>query len=476
MPRKKNLSWTASKKRWRKSYGNKLYTVYCSELDLPKELWTELGSYQAANEWWVKKRAELDKTAGKPALPPETEELLARIEEKKAYSKREGLGKEADSYAEQQKEIIEDAKQGFFDHEPIDPKTLERKQLLEIIGGSVPEGIDPETLDLIFGSSSQWQDRQRRDRAVSLSKRLGTNLDSWYSLVHRRAKPSSIMNIRAYCTEFKDLRSENKVVLSGEMSVDDINEAKFKDVYTAISKQELDGATKKKKFCYFKAFLTYLSEMALIDLPKNFSSKQLVFSPTIKLKVKPVPSDIRAFFDTLPDRFKLYVLLALNCSMNNVDIANLLYIQIDMNSRTLTRKRVKTENQKNVPTVTYYLWNETLRLLQKEGHTEGLVLRGRKGEPLYITGKEGDKAQLYDKIKCQWREYFKRRPKPPYTMKDFRFFGGDLLDGFYLAYKQSFLGHAPQTQAEKSYSSSNCNVTEACKYLETLFYPELKEK
>src|SRR4051794_31840614 len=99
MPRKFLMSWTGAKSRWRKMYHGVKYTVYCSELDLPKEEWTELGSYPAANRWWIAKRAEIDGQSGKPSLPPEAEAILQTLRAKKQYSEKEGLGAEASAYA-----------------------------------------------------------------------------------------------------------------------------------------------------------------------------------------------------------------------------------------------------------------------------------------------------------------------------------------------------------------------------------------
>lgn len=62
MPRKMLMSWTADLKRWRKTYNKKQYVVFCSELNLPQDDWTQLRSYKLANQWWTTKRAEIDRS------------------------------------------------------------------------------------------------------------------------------------------------------------------------------------------------------------------------------------------------------------------------------------------------------------------------------------------------------------------------------------------------------------------------------
>lgn len=479
MPRKKLMSWTKSKTRWRKTYLGIEYTVYCSELDLPKEQWTETDSYQAANEWWLAQRAKIDGSKGRRALPPEAEAVLENLRAKKRYSEKEGLGGEATAYAAALEEAEQQVESGDVDLAEIDPTTVARLQFLEQLGVKLPTDLDPATLEVLFGSKDLWADRQRRDRVVTLSKRIGTHLDKWYALVHRRAKPSSIINIRAYYREFQDLRSGNVVVLNANMDVGVINEAKFSEVFMAIDAQEgLDNATKRKKWGYFKNFVIYLNENNLITLPNNFRSKLLVFRVALKSKAAPEVAPIRSFLDSLPDRLRLYALLALNCGMNNVDIGLLQPSQINLDMRTLTRKRVKTQDHNNVPTVTYALWDETMRLLRQEGRMDAdYVLTAKGGECLYVVEKVGDNAKLYDRIKSQWRDYFKRGLKKTFTLMQFRFFGADLIkkNRSFRPYREAFLGHAPHTTAEKSYSSDE-DVSEACNYLERLIYPKQEQE
>src|SRR5262245_56746553 len=37
-----------------------VYRVSCADLGLPRDAWTKDADYQAANAWWLAKRAELD--------------------------------------------------------------------------------------------------------------------------------------------------------------------------------------------------------------------------------------------------------------------------------------------------------------------------------------------------------------------------------------------------------------------------------
>ena len=62
---------------------------------------------------------------------------------------------------------------------------------------------------------------------------------------------------------------------------------------------------------------------------------------------------------------KLCCLLALNCAMTSRDIGDLKHDEIDWKAGRITRKRSKTRDQKNTPTVSYMLWSSTFRLLKQ---------------------------------------------------------------------------------------------------------------
>jgi hypothetical protein len=51
------MTWIDSRQRWMKMYRGKRYVISCKALKVAS---TKEASYQAANEWWEKKVAEID--------------------------------------------------------------------------------------------------------------------------------------------------------------------------------------------------------------------------------------------------------------------------------------------------------------------------------------------------------------------------------------------------------------------------------
>src|SRR4051794_36511537 len=74
MPVKPHMTWVPSAKRWAKNYRGKSYSVSCRQLGVPP---TKEASWQAANEWWEGKLAELGETSRPPVHP--LEDLVYRL-------------------------------------------------------------------------------------------------------------------------------------------------------------------------------------------------------------------------------------------------------------------------------------------------------------------------------------------------------------------------------------------------------------
>src|SRR5262249_48767942 len=73
MARVYHMAWIPSRRGWMKEYQGKKYAVSCRQLGVPE---TKDGSYQAANQWWQQKKAEID-AANRPA--PRTSQPLEDI-------------------------------------------------------------------------------------------------------------------------------------------------------------------------------------------------------------------------------------------------------------------------------------------------------------------------------------------------------------------------------------------------------------
>jgi hypothetical protein len=134
--------------------------------------------------------------------------------------------------------------------------------------------------------------------------------------MRQRVTPTTYSVVQSYLKIFRDIRHGDQLVLGGEMLIDVLTEAKLDEAYLAFKSWDKEETTKQKQFVYFRSFVRHLIERRFIPPLANIDSKAFTFKAK---KTGKEPADarrIREFLSELPDRFQLYALLALNCSID----------------------------------------------------------------------------------------------------------------------------------------------------------------
>lgn len=101
----------------------------------------------------------------------------------------------------------------------------------------------------------------------------------------------------------------------------------------------------------------------MIELPRNLDEHRITVSP------KAIPTwsveEAKRAVDAATGQLRLHLMLMINCGMTHIDISDLQDPEVDWESGRITRKRSKERNEKNVPTVQYLIWPQTLDLLRR---------------------------------------------------------------------------------------------------------------
>jgi integrase len=209
----------------------------------------------------------------------------------------------------------------------------------------------------------------------------------------------------------------------------------------------------KDVFSVARAFVRWLVERDAIPPPKNLGSKSFDFGSPVRAVKTWTPEEFKRVVVEAPGKLKLALLLMANCGMTQVDVSDLLDAEVDWEGGRITRKRSKTADQENVPTVSYRLWPPTFKLLRQYRSGGERVLLTEGGEP-YVRTRLNDQGKLVkaDGIASNF-VHLKRRLKLPHSLKQFRSLGATLLEGHreYGRFKNHFLGHSPRTVADRHY-------------------------
>jgi integrase len=409
-----SMTWQAARQRWRKWYRKVLYQVSCDELGCAR---TKADSYQAANAWWLAKRAEIDSQQ----RPGRFSYEIKTLEQRRDWYRAHGMSDHARGLTE----WIKDLESGMEDLHP------------SIVSHLVHPGD---------ASDAVWHDRLSRERSSVPEERLmGKQIDRYLDLQSARAGAAQISVSEADQIRMCLMAFQNWV--GSESLIDSVTPDRWESWYLHLLHADISIEYKKKQFRHARNFLMWMAEKGLLTPPLNLHARRYRFVGGHKI-VETIPvHEVRAILDRANEVLRLHLLLFLNCGMTQVDVSDLHPSEVNWEAGRITRRRSKTEKKRTTPIVSYELWAETWALLKKFGHREGHhVLLTRTCRPWVRDEIVNRRRKRTDGIKSLYAHLKVRHP-----LKQFRKTGATVLDRRFPESVELYLGHAPRTITEKSY-------------------------
>jgi integrase len=209
----------------------------------------------------------------------------------------------------------------------------------------------------------------------------------------------------------------------------------------------------KKVHALARMFARHLAEQGLIDRPANVDSRAFRFGASAKAVPTWTVAEVRAALGAATGQMRLHLRLMLNCGMTQVDISDLKDSEVDWGRGRITRKRSKTADQKNTPTVEYPLWPETFRLLKEYRSGQDRVLLTENGTTWTRSEIEEGKLVKKDSIASNYVHLKKKLKGFRKPLKELRKTAASLLEKHpdHSRYDWLFLGHSPRTVKDKHY-------------------------
>jgi len=223
-----------------------------------------------------------------------------------------------------------------------------------------------------------------------------------------------------------------------------------------------------------------VNEEVLKDNPRCLQLKSNKYTFPVKPqkpKVIPLPL-VRRILDAVTDnpRLKLFVLLTLNCGFGASEIGKLTKDEYNSKEGRIRHKRCKTAKSANVPTVGYKLWNETRELLDQElanrkkypKHPESAdyLLVNSNGKPLWSENIETGKS---DSITSAFKRLIAKLCKNDPAFAEIAYYQLRRTSSSQIAnepkyriYNGLWLGHAPQSVADRHYNVVEDTLLDEC--------------
>lgn len=453
MAKKCLMMWYPKRACWQKRYRGKLYQVSCRQLKQPP---TKEGSLDAANLWWEAKQKELDVEEAPPPLTRDQKAIIGMIEWQEFHAYDDP------STVAFLKEISQDPQKAtdYLNGLPEEQRAKWRDRRIE----QMRFKTNPRRQEILEQITTQY-------KVEGLSTTLEKVISQYLAARKREAETGQITlgrwdYIRLHLTHFQEYTGAiDPKTLGGQQLF-----AYHGHLLDQIKNKKVSPSTAKSAMTIIKTFYGWLDDMEIIDrIPKNMK-KLTITVPTKKAQTLSVDF-IKTLLQKANDREKLYLLLMLNCGYTQADIAALQHDEVDWLNGAITRKRSKTDDYDNVPTVRYPLWKETFRLLKiYRNRKSPTVLTNEDGGPLKTERVKTDgKYTKADNIAVSYYRLCKREPKiEQKPLKLIRKTSSTLLEynKDYHQFALLFLGHSPRGIAEKHYfGDAPATFADAIKWL-----------
>lgn len=445
------------------------------------------GAYEDALSQWEKKKAELDKRKEVDRFLPLYEKLRSLM----SHWACDHIAYDIDNMIAKQPQLLEWLVETLVPNAIGDSDSI---RFVEENPGFQPflvtdkdedyfREIHPVTIDVprfasheeasaffeLLGNAvtEEFKDTyQEGSQQTTLALAIEQFLDRQKAKVNGGLRSSGRYAILKRCLyHFKDF-------IGGRAGTDKLNAISLESYHSKLLEEMHNGWTADYAVLYMgaaKQFTRWAWRKDLIPtLPRNIDDSDLAITTTPKKLKTFSKEEIGVLFSLATERTKLYLLLMLNAGMTQKDIADLTREEVDLEHGWIERKRSKTKNHANVPTIRYKLWKTTLELLRKyQSQDPVLVLVNEDGKPLKVDELREDKGVSIDNIATAYKRLIARikekkekaeteedanLPKIDKTLKHFRkTSAGKLEDSQFSQCSRWFLGHAPRSVADINY-------------------------
>jgi integrase len=449
---KTEFTWLVDKKR---KNGGRFIKKYSGQIFRSSEPNTKAGKAIAVQEF-IKWKSKVD------------EELLKEKPHKEHYEEAIGLRNDMLTWLA----IAQDP-------DPIKTRLLNEVRILETeFSKQSPKPIldtgvllDPIHRSVMsMGEMMNWLERLESLRFYKKATfdtaedhTLQQQIDAYINMQRSRASSGQIQHktfkaLQERTEHFKNwLRINNRSQINSAV-VRDYRESILDDIgKDNISEQWGSNLAKASN-----SVILYLARNELCLLPANLNDPLLRIKVEDKEVVPYSDEELQVVWDNASERTKLYALLMLNCGMLPSDIADLK--QKEFNGTHITRRRKKTGKQyagkKNkVPMVSWLLWDETKRLLDKHrSKNPKWLLVNENGNQIVTTKIRKDgKIGVTSNVTSAWDRLQNKMTKKGIIVRpleQLRKTGASKLEQHkeYGRYSQFFLGQAASSVSEKRYA------------------------
>lgn len=354
--------------------------------------------------------------------------------------------------------------------DPSDPRSATdsvERALAEQLGRRLPDAMP---IDYVIAMSDRDVDQAVADES---STTIGGTIEEYLAAFRAQVKVGNRSHgryepLRIHLKKFREWAPPSSPIVTGQLPIDAVSSALLTAWHThlinQIAEDRISAQYAHDLLGSVKQWVRWSWEQELCGLPRNFNSKLLSIAIPPKTVRHFTADEIERLLNAATDRTKLLILLALNIGGTAKDLSDLSRDEVDLRAGAVTRRRSKTGHHAGVPTVTYRLWPETLRLLKKHrSQSEPRVLLTDKGNPLVHEEMRGEKSVKSDSVRLAFnraksaanKQAADNQRKITRTFKTLRATGANMIDHGPHKVADLYLAHSPRSVKDRHYTSAD---------------------
>ena len=246
------------------------------------------------------------------------------------------------------------------------------------------------------------------------------------------------------------------------------------DYHAHLDSLALERSSKVGYFNAFRMFVRWASKQEDCDLaaPANLDDREFGFRErkgTGRKRLEKrrhlwTPEDFALVLKNVPQPYRCFCVLMLNCGFRSTDLSNLRHGDLDLEAARITIQREKMNQNESSPVVGYPLWPLTIDLVRDaKSDDPTFVFRGPRGGPLVVHRHKGDEITAYDNLSMYWSRNREKFGLPTRRLDFIRKTGSTTIERSHRGIETLYLGESLSSMAALHY---NFNDGEPCPELD----------
>jgi integrase len=266
----------------------------------------------------------------------------------------------------------------------------------------------------------KWQERLRQLEERGGRKKKPQVIGHWLDEYLKRTDARTHHSIRLSTGLDRDFKLRSfKRWIDQSKHVTTLDETTVSEFHEHLATTAYAKSTKEGYFKAFRMFVRWAAKQPDCELavPQNLDDREFLFREPKgtgrkreeKKKQLWTPDEFALVLEKVPQPYRCYLVLMLNCGFRNIDLSSLQKSDLRLKTKRILYQREKTNQNDTSPVVSYPLWDATVELIKEAiSDDDTFCFLNSAGGRLVVSKRTDGEKIVYDTVSRYWRRYRKK--------------------------------------------------------------------